>query len=189
MSDHSSTTRRCLGEVATVLIAQDGGRANIVAKTLATLWYILILPDAQARFHRQVYRKRLPWYAPGRVFGLMLSAANIATMPLSWVLLFAGRRNASRVACFSVLLNPPTITLSSLIVRELSSALVRKAYRIGLTSADVITKPFKSKESSNTKTSSNSTATTASSTTDSTKVTRTETPATQTTQPEKNGKS
>ncbi|KAI0563295.1 YSIRK signal domain/LPXTG anchor domain surface protein [Gracilaria domingensis] len=147
MSDrYRSTTNRCLGQVATALIAPDGGRPNLLAKTIATLWYLLILPDAQARFHRQVYRKRLPWYAPSRVFGLLLSAANIATIPLSWVLLVAGKRNASRIACFSVLLNPPTITLTWLLIKELSNATAKKTIRLGCASMDAVMKPFKSKK-------------------------------------------
>ncbi|CAN8075308.1 unnamed protein product [Agarophyton chilense] len=148
MSDrHRVTTNRCLGHVATALIAPDGGNPNLVAKAMATLWYILILPDAKARFNRQVYRKRLPWYAPSRVFGLLLSAANIATIPLSWALLFAGKRNASRIACFSVLLNPPTISLTWILLKELSSSTAKKTYRIGCASVDAVTKPFKSKKS------------------------------------------
>lgn len=134
------TTKRCLGHVATVFIAPNGGRPNIVAKSIATLWYLLILPDAQARFHRQLYRKRLPWYAPQRVFGMLLSASNILTMPFSWALLFAGKRNASRIACFLVLLNPPTITLSSMIVQELATAVIRKACRLVSIAAPSATK-------------------------------------------------
>lgn len=145
MAVHSRTTSRCLGEVATVFIAADGGRPNIAAKTLATLWYLLVLPDAQTRLHRQIHRKRLPWYAPGRVIGAAVAAANIITMPLSWAFLFAGKRNASRLACLGVLLNPPSIQLSILLVSEITSAIINKTCAVVRTTGTLISTPFSKK--------------------------------------------
>lgn len=111
--------------IASAVIVPDGGRANIAAKVLATLWYLLILPDSHSRFVRQLNRKRVPWYSPSRIVGLCVSAANMVAMPASWALLIAGRRNAARVASFGVLANPPSITLSLLLAQELGSQLVK----------------------------------------------------------------
>lgn len=142
----SPTTARCLGHIGTAFIAPDGGRANIAAKTLATLWYVLIVPDAQSRLHRHIHHKRMPWYAPSRIFGIVLAAANIVTMPLSWGLLFAGKKNASRLAALGVLLNPPSIQLTTLLVSELSAALVRKSICLVRGAGAIAAKPFKKKD-------------------------------------------
>lgn len=177
MQNLVSTTQRCMGimpisqrkplaTVARIFVASDGGKPNIAAKTLATLWYLLILPDAQTRFNREIHRKRMPWYAPTRVFGLMLAASNIVTMPLSWALLFAGKRNASRISAAGVLVNPPTITLTLLLVTELTSAIINRTCRVVKASSNTISKPFtrksqQSQSSNNTSTGNTTSVNTA----------------------------
>lgn len=146
-------TARCIPHVATAFIEQNGGRPNIAAKTLATLWYLLVLPDAQNRLHRQLHRKRVPWYSPSRLFGIGLAAANIVTMPLSWAFLIAGRRNASRLAALSVLLNPPSIALSVLLVSEVTTALISKSCGIVRGTGSLIISPFIRKSSNSTESS------------------------------------
>lgn len=141
-----ATSARCLGLVGTAFIAPDGGRANIAAKTAATLWYLLVLPDAQTRLHRQLHRKRVPWYAPSRLLGIAVAATNIVTMPLSWALLVAGKKNASRIAALGVLVNPPSLTLSTLLVTEITTALVKKIFGIASDVGAFVAKPFQRKE-------------------------------------------
>lgn len=174
----SLTAARCLGRVSTAFIAPDGGRPNIAAKTLATLWYVLIVPDAQSRLQRHVHHKRMPWYAPSRIFGIVLAAANIVTMPLSWGLLFAGKKNASRLATLGVLLNPPSIQLSTLLISELSAALVKKSLRLVRGAGALVAKPFKKKDAAEeTPQIPETTTTTPPTTTPTTTATTTETPA------------
>lgn len=143
MSNLSATTHRCLGLVATPLIRPDGGRPNISAKTLATLWYLLILPDAQKRLQGHLHQKRLPWYSVSRMLGVVVAATNVVAMPLSWGLLFAGKRNASRVAAMGVLMNPPSFQLSYLLASELSLVLVKRVCMIGRGIAAFVKRPFK----------------------------------------------
>lgn len=137
-----ATTKRCLGPVSALMIRPDGGRSNIGAKTVATLWYLLVLPDAQVRFRRHLYHKRMPWYAPSRIIGAALAAANILTMPLSWGLLFAGRRNASRLAALGVLFNPPSVQLTMLLISEVSATIARRSTILAKTVGGTVARPF-----------------------------------------------
>lgn len=127
--------------IATAFIAPDGGRPNIAAKVLATLWYLLILPDSHSRFTRQLHRKRLPWYAPSRLLGLAVSAANIVAMPASWVLLLAGRRNAARIASLGVIANPPSFVLSLLLAQELASQIAKLSSNFVSATGSLIARP------------------------------------------------
>lgn len=128
--------------VATAFIEPDGGGMNITAKIFASLWYICLLPDTKERLSRQISRKRVPWYAPSRIFGILVSAANLVTMPASWALLIAGKRNAARLASLGVLANPPTVTLSLLLINEISTSLLKKSGGLVCSTGSLIAKPF-----------------------------------------------
>lgn len=128
--------------VATPFIEPDGGQMNITAKIIATLWYMCLVPDTKERLSRQIRRKRVPWYAPSRLFGIFVSAANLVTMPASWALLIAGKRNAARLTSLGVLANPPSITISLLLVNELSTWLLKKSGGIVASTGSLLAKPF-----------------------------------------------
>lgn len=143
----SHTTKRCLGHVATVMIRPDGGRTNISAKILATFWYLLIFPDAQSRLQKHVQTKRLPWFALTRLFGIGLAVTNIVNMPMAWLLLFMGKKNASRICTCGVLMNPPTMQLGTILVTELVTSVIRKGHVLINGVLGLLKKPFAKSDS------------------------------------------
>lgn len=84
----------------------------------------------------------MPWYAPSRILGAALAAANILTMPLSWGLLFAGKKNASRFAALGVLINPPSIQLTMLLISELSTTIARRSMFLAKRVGSTVVRPF-----------------------------------------------
>lgn len=137
---------RCLPRatmhVATAFIAPDGGRMNITSKIFATIWYLLILPDSRTSLNRHVTRKRIPWYAPSRLIGIVMSAGNVLSMPASWILLFAGKRNASRLASLAVLANRPSLTISALLFNEFASQLLKLSSSVVASTGNLLSKPI-----------------------------------------------
>lgn len=116
---------------------------NIGAKLFATLWYLLIMPDSTSRLKRQVRTKRLPWYSPARILGIAVAAANVVSVPASWVLLIAGRRNASRVASLGVLANPPTLQISVILVQEIVKQVMGSSCSLVVSCGTLLSKPVK----------------------------------------------
>lgn len=137
------TTNRLLpATVATVFIRPDGGRQNIIPKLLGSLWYLLMFQDAESRLVREVRNKRLPWYSPKRIFGILMATVNLTSMPASWTLLFLGKRNASRIASLGVITNRVSVEFALLIITGVSSALLKQTGGVVLSTGSLLAQPF-----------------------------------------------
>lgn len=139
---HRTTGRLLPATVGAIFIRPDGGRPNVTPKIVATLWYLLMFQDAQSRLVREIRNKRLPWFSPKRIFGIVMSTVNLTAMPLSWILLFAGKRNASRLASLGVIANRLTIEVGLLIVMSLSTSIFKKSVGVALGTGSMLINPL-----------------------------------------------